>query len=129
MYHYTSLNQDGTITDLGTSQKKWAYDRIKTFIGNYIECIPVVYFPKGMTGQVIGDEEARYNAWVERNPHMKVITDPFGQEWDCVGTLLLEQTEKQYAKWQELLKLKECNGVHKSLPDLFKCDSCALILK
>ncbi len=30
---------------------------------------------------------------------------------------------------KELKKLKECNGVHKNLKDLFKCDSCNILFK
>ena len=99
MYIYTALYQDGTTEELGRSAKKWKYEKIKEFIGGYIEYLPDSYFPEGMRGQVIGDEEGRFKAGNKRNPHMKVVVDPNGGQWDCVGDLLLEQTEKQSIKW------------------------------
>lgn len=99
MYIYTALYQDGTTKELGRSTKKWKYKQLSDYVGGMIEYIPTSYFPKGMSGQVIGNEEGRFIAGNRRNPHMKVVVDPNGNQWDTVGDLLLEQTEKQNIKW------------------------------
>lgn len=108
MYYYTHLKQDGTYVVLEQTATKWEYERLKKFTGGYIEYMPDDYLPKGMSGQVIGDEEGRLNSTNHRNPFMRVLTDDMGNEWYCVGDLLLEQTEKQFNKWQKsLIDVKE----------------------
>lgn len=101
MYVYTLLLQDGSYVVLDKCFKKWKYKQISKLVGGMIEYIPTDYFPEGMRGSVIGNEEGRFNPVNHRNPHMKVLYDPMGRAWDTVGDLLLEQTEKQFAKWQE----------------------------
>jgi len=106
MYYYTELKQDGTYTVVDETPKKWEFDRIRKFVGGFIEYMPSDYMPKGMTGQVIGHEEARFNSNNVTNPFMEVLIDMFGEKWDCVGNLLLEQTEKQFNKWQASLTVE-----------------------
>lgn len=102
-YVYTHLKQDGSSIELARVSKKWDYTKLRAFIGNSIEYIPEEYFMDGLKGQVIGDEEARYNTNNVRNQHMKIIHDPiFNEDWDVVGDLLLEQTEKQNQAWKDL---------------------------
>lgn len=100
-YTYTKLKQDGTTETLHTG-KKWNYEQIRDAVGGTIELIPRDYYPKNMTGQVYGHEEGRFNPFNHRNPIMKVLkgNPALGEpaEWDCVGDLILEQTEKQYVK-------------------------------
>lgn len=99
-YTYTKLKQDGTTETLHTG-KKWQYEKLRDAVGGFIEIIPRDYYPKGLTGTVFGHEEARFNRDNHTNPHLKTITDIFGDKWDTVGDLVLEQTDKQYLKWQE----------------------------
>jgi len=93
MHIYTLLNQDGTTQEIHRG-KKFEYDQLRDTIGGMIEIIPRDYYPEGMKGTVFGHEEARFDSSNHRNPHMLVL-----QEWDTVGNLLLEQTEKQHNKW------------------------------
>ena len=97
MYIYTLLKQNGTTEVLDTAKTKWKYEQLRDTVGGYIEIIPNSYYPKGMTGTVYGHEEARFNSDNHTNSHLKTITDIFGDKWDTVGDLLLEQTEKQNA--------------------------------
>ena len=99
MYIYTALKQDGTTEVLDTCKTKWDYKKLSGHIGGFIEIIPSDYYPKGLTGTVYGHEEGRFNELNHRNPHLLAITDTFGDVWDTVGDLLLEQTEKQNATW------------------------------
>lgn len=101
MYYYTHLKQDGTFTVVDKTAKKWEYEQLRKFIQNYIEVIPDAYMPDNMNGTLYGDEEGRFNKDNKRNPFTKVLKDVDEAEWDCVGDLLLEQTEKQFNKWQE----------------------------
>jgi len=101
MYYYTHLLQNGETADLGTSKTKWKYPKLKAAVDGYIELIPRDYYPPGMSGTVYGNEEGRFNPDNHRNPHLLTLKDIVGNEWDTVGDLLLEQTEKQYKDWQE----------------------------
>lgn len=104
MYIYTILKQNGQIETLEPCKTKWKYEQLRKQVDGMIEIIPETYYPKGMKGTVYGNEEARFNSNNTRNQCMLVITDDFyGDEWDCVGDLLLEQTEKQYANWYGML--------------------------
>lgn len=105
MYVYTALYQDGRIEVLDTPKKKWKGEKIWEYLGGYMEMIPKDYYPTKMNGTVLGESEARFKPQNHRNPHMQVIHDMFtGRDWDCVGNLLLEQTERQNKIWLESQK-------------------------
>lgn len=102
LYQYTILKQDGTKEEL-PPQKKMDFDKVREILKcRTIEFIPKDYHPSWIKGfrYVMGDENAgvminmadRVNY---RNPHMEVLTDMFGEEWDVIGDLLLEQTYKE----------------------------------
>lgn len=100
MYIYTKLRQDGRFITYEPSKTKWTYEQLKNQVNGMVEIIPKNYYPIGMNGTVYGNEEARFNSDNTRNQCMLVIKDDlYGDEWDTVGDLLLEQTEKQYEKW------------------------------
>lgn len=97
MYEYTLFKQDGNIE--GWKQPKMEFANIKEVLGNgcsMIEIIPKDYHPDDYkkAGTVYGDEEGRFNSTNYRNPHFKVLTDPYGGQWDCVGNLLHEKVAK-----------------------------------
>lgn len=94
-YKYTLLNQDGTAELLAQTDKevelKQLYDWLNCQI---VELIPEPYHNEIWKSEetiVWGDEEARFNPDNKRNLHTKVLTDFEGNEWDCVGDLILQQ--------------------------------------
>lgn len=104
MKYYTLLKQDGT-RELFYSGKALPYDELRDKLGcRILELIPKDYYPDGMVGTLWGDEEGRFNPDNKRNPHTKVLRGlpEFGQDhdWDCVGDLILEQTQAQYSRWK-----------------------------
>lgn len=96
LYQYTLLNQDGTMEVLEPCQKKefrGAGGLYELLNCSTIEIIPSLYYKTKKWGKctVYGDEEGRFNSENIRNPHMDVLNDIDGMEWDCVGTLVKEE--------------------------------------
>lgn len=92
-YEYKLLKLDGTVEALPTLDKQISFDQIRKLINcQIVEIIPLDYFngnPEGVT--LYGDEEGRFTEDYQRNPHTKVLTDPEGGIWDCVGEILMER--------------------------------------
>jgi len=91
-YKYTLLKQDGTAETLGRADE-YDFEKIRKVLGcKYIELIPATYHQEAWGRCIVyGDEEGRFNDKNIRNPHTKVLKDADGQDWDCVGDLLLAQ--------------------------------------
>lgn len=99
LYQYTVYKQDGTIERWEPCKKKeWrgAGGLYEVMGWRTIELIPKDYYAEGWNkrGTLFGDEEGRFNQDNHRNPHTKVLTDPDGNEWDCVGDLIMEEVAK-----------------------------------
>ena len=91
-YKYTLLKQDGTTREWVCSKLPFS-EIYKELNCSMIEVIPNSYYPEGTKRGAIcyGDEEGRFNQDNHRNPHMKVLKDFDGAEWDCVGNILKEE--------------------------------------
>lgn len=92
MYLYTLLKQDGTQEELAQVPKEVELSQLYKWLNcTTVELIPSDYYQEAWIGDgdtiVWGDEEGRFNSENKRNPHTKVL----GEEWDCVGDLVLQQ--------------------------------------
>lgn len=95
MILYTLLKMDGTEEELAQVPKEVELSQLYKWLNcTTIELIPNAYYKEDWANEAIvwGDEEGRFNSENKRNPHMKVLNDNTGAEWDCVGNLIL-QTE------------------------------------
>lgn len=94
-YTYTLLKQDGATESLGEFDKEMDYLEVRKILNcQMLEIIPEAYHQKEWVkrGRLLwGDEEGRFNSNNHRNPHTKVLVDDLGNEWDCVGNLLLQE--------------------------------------
>ena len=93
-FRYTLLMQDGRKSlPMHTSKELEFSEMYKMLECQTIEMIPRDYYPEGTPESAViwGDEEGRFNNRNYRNPHMKVLHDNRGGEWDCVGDLLLQE--------------------------------------
>lgn len=92
LYQYTLLNQSGNKTVFEPRKKMTLQELYKALDCDVVQVVPKVFFGDSLNKRstIFVDEEGRFNKENKRNPHFKVLTDPWG-ETDIVGNALVEE--------------------------------------